>query len=77
MFMPPSSLGICATHRPRGAVILYVSSLPCYFWLLKQQRTNIPFSYAQLVQEESVRYRSAAHFDTSRPCVALLVFDSD
>lgn len=77
MFMPPSSLGICATQRPRGAAILHVSSLPCYFWLLKQQRTNIPFSYAQLVQEESVRYRSAARSNTSRPCVAPLVCDND
>lgn len=62
MFTQPSSLGICATQRPCGVVILYVSSLPYYFWLLKQQRTNIPFSYARLVQEKSVRYHSAAHF---------------
>lgn len=62
MFMQPSSLGICATRHPHGAVILYVSCLPCYFWLLKQQRTNIPFGYAQLVQEKTVSYCSAAHF---------------
>jgi len=53
---------MCTTQGPCGAVILYVSSLPCYFWLLKQQKTNIPSSYAQLVQEKSARYRSAAHF---------------
>lgn len=50
-------------HTPplwRG--ILYVRSLPCYFWLLKQQRTNILFSCAQLVQEKSVSDGSAAHF---------------
>lgn len=62
MFTQPSSLSICAAQCPCGAVILHVSSLPCYFWLLKQQRTNILFSHAQLVQEKSVRYCSAAHF---------------
>lgn len=57
--------------------ILYVCSLPCYFWLLKQQRTNILFSSALLVQEKSASDGSAAHVPHLRPHVAPLVFGSD
>lgn len=74
MFTQPFSLGICATEHPCGALILYVSSLPCYFWLLKQQRTNIPFSYAQLVQGKSVRCCSAAHFTQFLPLCGTTCF---
>lgn len=57
--------------------ILYVRSLPCYFWLLKQQRTNILFSSAQPVQEKSASDGSAAHVPHLRPRVAPLAFGSD
>lgn len=62
-----SHLGTCATQCPCGGGY-YIPSLPCYFWMLKEQRTNILLSSAQLVQEESVRDGSAAHPHTSSSC---------
>lgn len=62
-----SHLGICATQCPCGGKY-YIPSLPCYFWMLKEQRANVLLSSAQLGQEESVRDGSAAHPHTPSSC---------